>query len=52
VAGIEHGFIIPEAGGDKAWMKENMAEFEKKAREGNGYMKDLLEEIKERKLLG
>jgi hypothetical protein len=32
-------------------MKENMAEFEKKAREGSQVMKNLVEEIKERKLL-
>jgi len=51
VAGFEHGFKIPEAGGDKAWMRENMPEFERKAREGNEDMKDLIEEIKTRGLL-
>jgi len=51
VAGFEHGFTLPEAGGDKAWMKEHMGEFEQKAKEGNEEMKELVAEIKERGLL-
>jgi len=51
VAGYEHGFSLPPAGGDKEWFRENMSAFEKKAAEGNVEMKELVEEIKERKLL-
>jgi hypothetical protein len=50
VAGLEHGFTLPEAGGDKAWMKENLPEFERKAKGGNVNMKELVEEIKARGL--
>lgn len=51
VAAYEHGFSLPPAGGDKEWFRENLAAFEKKAAEGNSEMKDLVEEIKVRKLL-
>ncbi|KIW01864.1 uncharacterized protein PV09_06713 [Verruconis gallopava] len=51
VAGYEQGVSLPPAGGDKVWLKNNLPYFEKKAAEGNQQMKDLLEEIKERKLL-
>jgi hypothetical protein len=33
-------------------MRENMSKFEERAQEGNEVMKDLVAEIKERKLLG
>jgi hypothetical protein len=51
VSGIEHGFVLPEAGGDKAWLKENFVAFEQKAKEGNEQMKRMVEEIQERRLL-
>ncbi|KAF2813038.1 uncharacterized protein BDZ99DRAFT_473764 [Mytilinidion resinicola] len=30
-AGYEQGFLLPEAGGDKRWIEENMREFERRA---------------------
>ncbi|KAF2428328.1 hypothetical protein EJ08DRAFT_560761, partial [Tothia fuscella] len=45
VAGFEHGYCLPEAGGDVEWMKRNMSSFEEKARGGNEEMKRLVEEI-------
>lgn len=30
-AGYEQGFLLPEAGGDKRWIEENMGEFERRA---------------------
>jgi len=50
VAGYEHGVSLPPAGGDKAWLKKNLPYFEKQAASGNVEMKDLVEEIKTRKL--
>ena len=52
VAGYEHGVALPPAGGDKVWLQNNMPYFEKKAAEGNEEMKDLIEEIKQRNMLG
>jgi len=51
VAAYEHGFSLPPAGGDKQWFRDNFTAFEKKAEEGNVEMKELVEEIKARKLL-
>jgi hypothetical protein len=48
VAGAEQGFVLPQAGQDGDWVKENMAEFERRAREGDGSMKQLIEEVKAR----
>lgn len=52
VGGFEYGFPIPEAGKDQEWMRANLSAFEAKAEEGEEVMKDLVAEIKERKLLG
>merc|ERR1711939_397210 len=52
VAGYEHGVALPPAGGDKVWLQNNMPIFEKKAEEGNQEMRDLIEEIKRRNMLG
>lgn len=51
VAGDKKGFILPEAGQDKAWMTENFHEFEKRAEGGDEQMGDLVTELKERGLL-
>ncbi|EON60946.1 hypothetical protein W97_00156 [Coniosporium apollinis CBS 100218] len=48
VAAWEQGFNIPEAGGDAAWIKENMREFERRAGQGDGAMRDLVEEVRAR----
>ncbi|KAI5923767.1 hypothetical protein F4810DRAFT_667374 [Camillea tinctor] len=50
-AGLEHGFLIPEAGKDKEWIKDNFPAFRKKADEGNEEFQQLVEEIQERGLL-
>lgn len=52
VAGYEHGFTLPDAGGDVEWMRGNMSAFEEKAKAGNEEMATLVEEIKARGLLG
>lgn len=51
VAGYEHGVSLPPAGGDKIWLKNNMPYSERRAAEGNEEMKDLIEEVKRRKLI-
>ncbi len=48
VAGWEQGFSIPEAGGDAAWLKENMEEFERRADAGDAAMRGLVEEVRGR----
>ncbi|KAI1495318.1 hypothetical protein F5X96DRAFT_664947 [Biscogniauxia mediterranea] len=30
-AGLEHGFLIPEAGKDRKWIRDNLPAFRKKA---------------------
>ncbi|KAH8159263.1 hypothetical protein CIB48_g8981 [Xylaria polymorpha] len=50
-AGLEHGFVIPEAGKDKEWLKDNLPAFKKKADEGVVEFQDLVEEIEARGLL-
>lgn len=51
VAGFENGFVIPEAGRDKAWIKEHYEEFQKLAEQGDEGMARLVEEVKGRGLL-
>lgn len=46
VAGEEKGVMLPEAGADVEWMKENMAEFERRARAGDDEMRVLVEECR------
>jgi len=50
-AAREKGFVRPQAGEDTAWLKGNLEAFKKLAKEGDGEMKLLLEEIEERGLL-
>ena len=45
-AGAEQGFILPAAGKDGEWAKKNMAEIEKRAREGDASMRTMAEEMK------
>jgi len=51
VAGYEHGFSLPPAGGDKEWMRKNFAAFKEKAKAGNVEMEELVYEINARRLL-
>ncbi|KAK0659033.1 hypothetical protein DIS24_g4248 [Lasiodiplodia hormozganensis] len=46
IAGEEQGIMLPEAGNDAAWMKENMPEFERRARAGDEEMRVLVEECR------
>jgi len=50
VAGIEQGFMLPEAGMDWKWAAENWDEFNRRAREGDEGMKRLVEECKVREV--
>ena len=50
LAGRESGFVIPKAGEDGAWIKENMAEFERRADKGESDFVELVEEIEARGL--
>jgi hypothetical protein len=50
VAGYEQGFMLPEAGEDGKWIRENMAEFERRAEDGDDVMRDMVEEINRRDL--
>lgn len=42
--------MLPEAGDDGRWIKENIPEFERRAKGGNEMMRDMVEEIKVRGL--
>ncbi|KAF1362865.1 hypothetical protein EJ07DRAFT_105836 [Lizonia empirigonia] len=46
VAGAEQGFMLPVAGQDAEWAKENMGEFERRAGEGDESMRVLVQEYK------
>ncbi|KAF2834436.1 hypothetical protein M501DRAFT_1001204 [Patellaria atrata CBS 101060] len=50
--GQEAGFLLPEAGNDVEWVKDNLAEFEKRAGEKEEDIADLLDEVKKRKVFG
>lgn len=50
VAGFEQGFMLPEAGDDRKWIKENMEEFERRAQCGDVTMMEMVEEIRIRGL--
>jgi hypothetical protein len=50
VAGYEQGFMLPEAGDDGKWIRENMGEFERRAGNGDRAMREMVEEIKVRGL--
>jgi hypothetical protein len=45
-AGAEQGFVLPVAGEDGEWAKENMAEFARRAADGDESMKKLVQEYK------
>lgn len=47
-AGAEQGFMVPQAGGEEEWARENMGEFERRKREGDGGMERLVGELKEK----
>ncbi|KAK8219302.1 hypothetical protein M8818_001036 [Zalaria obscura] len=51
VAGMEQGFVLPPAGEDAEWMRENMHAFRAKADSGDEDMKGLVEEIERRKMV-
>ncbi|KAF2482911.1 hypothetical protein BDY17DRAFT_250560 [Neohortaea acidophila] len=51
VAGLEVGFVLPSAGGDVDWIRENMAAFRKRADEGDEDMKGLVADVEARGLL-
>ena len=42
--------MLPEAEDDGRWIKENMPEFERRAKGGNEVMRDMVEEINARGL--
>lgn len=48
VAGREAGFVISAAGQEASWMQENLPVIDRRAKEGDGEMKDLLEELRTR----
>jgi hypothetical protein len=50
VAGYEQGFMLPEAGDDGKWIKENMGEFERRSKDGDVTMREMVEEIRVRGL--
>lgn len=52
VAGMEAGFMFPAAGGDQKWIVENWEAFNRKAEAGDVEMQWLVEDVKERGLLG
>lgn len=49
-AGYEAGFSRPQAGEDKAWIKENLEAFQAKADGGDADFKALMLDIKDRQL--
>ncbi|PSK59251.1 hypothetical protein C1H76_8041 [Elsinoe australis] len=51
VAGYEAGFMTPDAGGDKQWLKDNVAAFQWRADEGDKDFKEMIAECKQRGLI-
>ncbi|KAH9834318.1 putative oxalocrotonate tautomerase enzyme [Teratosphaeria destructans] len=51
VGGVEAGFVLPPAGGDVKWLKENWDAFNKKAEEGDEDFVEMVREVKERGLM-
>ncbi len=51
VAAMESGFMIPAAGGDAQWMRENWAVFKEKADAGEQEFVDLVEDARSRGLV-
>ncbi|BCS27687.1 uncharacterized protein APUU_60735A [Aspergillus puulaauensis] len=46
--GVESGFVLPEAGQDAAWLKENTPRFEELAEQGDPEFIELVREIRSR----
>jgi phenylpyruvate tautomerase PptA (4-oxalocrotonate tautomerase family) len=46
IAGAEQGFVLPTAGKDGEWARENMGEFERRAQDGDKSMKKMVQEYK------
>ena len=51
-AGLEQGFILPQAGQDVAWLRENWEAFNRKAEGGDEDMAEMVKEVEERGLMG
>lgn len=51
VAGEGKGFVRPEAGEDRQWLRENMLAFRWLAEEGDEEMRLLVQEVEDRKLI-
>ncbi|CAK4030420.1 Hypothetical predicted protein [Lecanosticta acicola] len=51
IGGYEAGFLIPKAGEDVQWMKDNWEEFQMKAQSGDELFAEMVEEIQTRGLL-
>jgi len=47
----EAGFMMPAAGGDVKWLEENMHAFEEKASAGDEEFKEMIQEVKARRLV-
>ncbi|KAJ7623477.1 hypothetical protein FB45DRAFT_106665 [Roridomyces roridus] len=47
-AGYEQGFMRPLAGGDSAWIRENLPQFQTLADGGNVFFQGMIAELKER----
>jgi hypothetical protein len=45
VAGAEQGFLLPVAGGDAQWAAEHLAEFRRRADDGDESMQGLVREV-------
>lgn len=52
IGGYEAGFMIPRAGEDVQWLRDNMEEFEMKAKSGDEEFAEMVDEVRERGLLG
>ena len=50
-AGREVDFELPEAGQETEWLKENMEAFEKRAKDGDEELVDMVKDVEERGLL-
>lgn len=48
-AGAEQGFVLPKAGEEEGWVRENWEDFERRAKDGDGAVGMMMEEIEERK---
>ncbi|KAH7394908.1 hypothetical protein DE146DRAFT_615146 [Phaeosphaeria sp. MPI-PUGE-AT-0046c] len=48
VAGAEQGFVLPKAGEEEVWVKDNWEKFERRAKEGDEAVGKMMEEIEEK----